>query len=90
MNLRMRGSWSTLRLRALDSIAHPIPGTNPPGGSTSSYLLPPDEDLATAKSMVHFELASLIGFPTVTKVQVKGCLQTLSKNEDVDDSLMGT
>ena len=89
MNLRMRGSWSTLRLQALDSIAHPIP-TNPPGGSTSSYLLLPDEDLATAKSMVRFELASLIGFPTVTKVQVKGCLQTLSKNEDVDDSLMGT
>ena len=54
------------------------------------YLLLPDEDLAMAKLMVHFELASLIGFPTVTKVQVKGGLQTLLKNEDVDDSLMGT
>ena len=73
-----------------DSIVHPIPGTNLPGGSTSSYLLPPDEDLATAKSMVHFELASLIGFPTATKVQVKDGLRTLSKNEDVDDSFMGT
>ena len=70
-----------------DSIAHPIPGTNLPGGSTSSYLLPPDEDLATAKSMVHFELASLIGFPTATEVQVKDGLQTLSKNEDVDETL---
>ncbi|KAI6021496.1 pre-mRNA splicing factor component-domain-containing protein [Pisolithus microcarpus] len=34
-----------------DSIVHPLPGTNLPGGTVSSYVLPPDEDLARAKSM---------------------------------------
>jgi len=70
-----------------DSIAHPIPGTNLPGGSISSYILPPDEDLALAKSMVHLELATSIGFPAATEAQIKDGLQMLSKNEEVDEAV---
>ncbi|KIM69703.1 hypothetical protein SCLCIDRAFT_19504 [Scleroderma citrinum Foug A] len=70
-----------------DSIAHPIPGTNLPGGSVSSYVLPPDEDLALAKSMVHLELATSIGFPAATEAQIKDGLQMLSKNEEVDEAV---
>ncbi|KAI6033209.1 pre-mRNA splicing factor component-domain-containing protein [Pisolithus orientalis] len=69
-----------------DSIAHPLPGTNLPGSTISSYVLPPDEDIARAKSMVHFQLATSIGFPAATEAQVKEGLQTLSKNEEVDEA----
>ncbi|KAL4073836.1 pre-mRNA splicing factor component-domain-containing protein [Scleroderma yunnanense] len=74
-------------LMSHDSIAHPIPGTNRPGSSISSYVLPPDEDLALAKSMIHLELATSIGFPAATEAQVKEGLQTLSKNEEVDEAI---
>ncbi|KAI6002817.1 pre-mRNA splicing factor component-domain-containing protein [Pisolithus albus] len=69
-----------------DSIVHPLPGTNLPGGTVSSYVLPPDEDLARAKSMVHLELATSIGFPAASEAQVKEGLQTLSKSEEVDET----
>ncbi|KAG1715612.1 hypothetical protein ID866_1536 [Astraeus odoratus] len=70
-----------------DSVTHPLPGTNLPGGTVSSYVLPSDEDVAEAKSMVHLELATLIGFPAASEAQVKEGLQTLSQSEEVDGTI---
>ncbi|KAF9227194.1 hypothetical protein BS17DRAFT_775092 [Gyrodon lividus] len=70
-----------------DSIAHPLPGTNVPGGTVSTYEMPPDDDLALAKSEVHVELATSIGFPNATESQLKEGLITLSKNEEYDESV---
>ncbi|KAG1751396.1 pre-mRNA splicing factor component-domain-containing protein [Suillus paluster] len=69
-----------------DSIAHPLPGTNIPGGTPSTYQIPPDDDLAAAKSQIHLELASSIGFPDANEAQVKEGLVTLSSSEEVDES----
>jgi pre-mRNA-splicing factor CDC5/CEF1 len=70
-----------------DSIAHPLPGTNLPGGTVSTYDMPPDDDLALAKSQIHFELGTAIGFPNATEAQLKEGLITLSKNEECDESV---
>ncbi|KIK92662.1 hypothetical protein PAXRUDRAFT_26637 [Paxillus rubicundulus Ve08.2h10] len=70
-----------------DSIAHPLPGTNLPGGTVSTYEIPPDDDLASAKSQVHLELATSIGFPDATESQLKEGLITLSQNEECDESV---
>ncbi|OJA20083.1 hypothetical protein AZE42_02494 [Rhizopogon vesiculosus] len=69
-----------------DSIAHPLPGTNIPGGTPSTYRIPPDEDLAAAKAQIHLELASLIGFPDANETQVKEGLATLSSTEEIDEN----
>ncbi|KIJ18575.1 hypothetical protein PAXINDRAFT_167168 [Paxillus involutus ATCC 200175] len=70
-----------------DTIAHPLPGTNLPGGTVSTYEIPPDDDLASAKSQVHLELATSIGFPDATESQLKEGLITLSQNEEHDESV---
>ncbi|KAL7416874.1 pre-mRNA splicing factor component-domain-containing protein [Mrakia frigida] len=54
-----------------DSIAHPLPGTSKAGGSRSNYDMPDDESLATARSLVHSELATALGFPGANELQVK-------------------
>ena len=54
-----------------DSIAHPLPGTSRAGGSSSSYDMPDDDSLATARALVHAELATALGFPGATEAQVK-------------------
>ncbi|KAG2128957.1 pre-mRNA splicing factor component-domain-containing protein [Suillus bovinus] len=69
-----------------DSIMHPLPGTNIPGGTSSTYRIPPDDDLAAAKSEIHLELALSIGFPDANEAQVKEGLATLSSSEDIDES----
>ena len=70
-----------------DSIAHPLPGTNLPGGTLSTYEMPDDDDLAQAKSQVHLELATTIGFPDATEAQLKEGLITLTNNEEQDESI---
>ncbi|KAF8836877.1 hypothetical protein BDN67DRAFT_1071693 [Paxillus ammoniavirescens] len=70
-----------------DTIAHPLPGTNLPGGTVSTYEIPPDDDLASAKSQVHLELATSIGFPDATESQLREGLITLSQNEEYDESV---
>jgi pre-mRNA-splicing factor CDC5/CEF1 len=70
-----------------DSIAHPLPGTNIPGGTPSTYQIPPDDDLAAAKAQIHLELASSIGFPDANEAQVKEGLSTLSSSEEIDESM---
>ncbi|KAH7888895.1 pre-mRNA splicing factor component-domain-containing protein [Phlebopus sp. FC_14] len=69
-----------------DSITYPLPGTNLPGNTQSSYEIPPDDDLALAKSQIHLELATSIGFPSATEFQLKEGLATLSRSEEVDET----
>ncbi|KAG1899891.1 pre-mRNA splicing factor component-domain-containing protein [Suillus fuscotomentosus] len=69
-----------------DSIVHPLPGTNIPGGTPSTYQIPPDDDLTAAKAQIHLELASSIGFPDANEAQVKEGLVTLSSSEEIDES----
>lgn len=69
-----------------DSIAHPVPGTSRPGGTKSSYVMPSDDDLAAAKFQVHVELASSLGFPDASEVQIREGLVALSKLEELDDT----
>lgn len=69
-----------------DSIAHPLPGTNIPGGTPSTYRIPPDDDLAAAKAQIHLELTALIGFPNANETQVKEGLATLSSTEEINES----
>ncbi|KAF8444791.1 pre-mRNA splicing factor component-domain-containing protein [Boletus edulis BED1] len=70
-----------------DSVAHPLPGTNLPGGTVSMYEMPNDDDLAQAKSQIHLELATAIGFPDATETQLKGGLLTLTNNGEQDESI---
>ena len=70
-----------------DSIAHPLPGTNLPGGTVSTYEMPDDDNLAQAKSQIHIELATAIGFPDATEAQLKEGLVTLINNEEQDESI---
>ncbi|KAG6375501.1 pre-mRNA splicing factor component-domain-containing protein [Boletus reticuloceps] len=70
-----------------DSVAHPLPGTNLPGGTVSTYEIPDDDDLAQAKSQIHLELATAIGFPDATETQLKGGLLTLTNNGEQDESI---
>lgn len=70
-----------------DSIAHPLPGTNLPGGTVSIYEMPDDDDLAQAKSQIHLELGTSVGFPDATEAQLKEGLITLINNEEQDESI---
>ncbi|KAF9463250.1 pre-mRNA splicing factor component-domain-containing protein [Collybia nuda] len=69
-----------------DSIAHPIPGTSRPGATVSHYDIPDDDDVAAAKSAIHLELASTVGFPNANPEQVREGLLALSKAETVDET----
>ncbi|KAF8825634.1 hypothetical protein HHX47_DHR6000138 [Lentinula edodes] len=68
-----------------DSLEHPIPGTSRPGGAKSTYEIPNDESIHAAKSLIHLELASLVGFPEANVDQVREGLIALSKADSVDD-----
>jgi pre-mRNA-splicing factor CDC5/CEF1 len=70
-----------------DSITHPIPGTSRPGGTRSTYNIPSDEDVATAKSEIHLELAGSLGFPNANIEQVREGLAALFRSEDLDQSV---
>ncbi|KAJ3805764.1 pre-mRNA splicing factor component-domain-containing protein [Lentinula aff. lateritia] len=68
-----------------DSLEHPIPGTSRPGGAKSTYEIPNDESIHAAKSLIHLELASLVGFPEANVDQVREGLIALLKADSVDD-----
>ncbi|KAJ3788793.1 pre-mRNA splicing factor component-domain-containing protein [Lentinula aff. detonsa] len=68
-----------------DSLEHPIPGTSRPGSHKSNYEIPDDEAINAAKSLIHLELASMVGFPQANSDQVREGLIALSKAESVDD-----
>jgi pre-mRNA-splicing factor CDC5/CEF1 len=69
-----------------DSIAHPIPGTSRPGATVSNYEIPDDDDVVAAKSAIHLELASAVGFPNANPNQLREGLLALSKAETVDET----
>lgn len=67
-----------------DSIAHPLPGTSRSGAASSSYLPPDDDSLATARSLVHIELATALGFPGANEEQVKRGIVAFTADADAD------
>ncbi|KAL1947486.1 hypothetical protein VTO73DRAFT_13210 [Trametes versicolor] len=70
-----------------DSIAHPIPGTVHPGGSRSAYQIPPDDVLFTARSLIHDELATSLGYPGANEDVLKRGVVALVDPDDIDESL---
>jgi pre-mRNA-splicing factor CDC5/CEF1 len=76
-----------VRLLQHDSIAHPLPGSPLPGNLTSTYDIPSDDDLRLAKSFIHTELTTILGFPGANSAQLQDGLLGLAKAEPVDDTL---
>ncbi|EGG10718.1 uncharacterized protein MELLADRAFT_42168 [Melampsora larici-populina 98AG31] len=54
-----------------DAIVYPVPGGKIAGGGRSTLDPIEDEHLATAKALVHQELADVCGFPGATEDQIK-------------------
>ena len=77
-----------VKLLQHDAIAHPLPGTTLPGGTKSFYEMPEDEYVSEAKSMIHTELASSLGFPNASPSQVSEGLIATAKAEEVDESYL--
>ncbi|EIN07595.1 hypothetical protein PUNSTDRAFT_70360 [Punctularia strigosozonata HHB-11173 SS5] len=74
------------RLLEHDSIAHPVPGTSRPGGSTSQYSMPPDEYIDLAKAAVQTELATALGFPDAKLDQIRQGLAATTNWDEVHES----
>lgn len=70
-----------------DSIAHPVPGTALPGSTKSTYEIPDDDDVSTAKAEIQRELATAVGFPDANVEQVKEGLVTYAQQEELDESV---
>ncbi|KAK7023789.1 cell division control protein Cdc5 [Favolaschia claudopus] len=70
-----------------DSIAHPIPGTLRAGGTVSLYEIPADDDVASAKALIHLELASAVGFTNANPEQLRDGLLALAKAEPTEEPL---
>ena len=77
-----------VKLLQHDAIAFPLPGTNLPGGTKSTYEMPEDELVAQANDLIQAELASSLGFPNATPAQVNEGLSAIAKAEELDDSLL--
>ncbi|KAJ6611767.1 pre-mRNA splicing factor component-domain-containing protein [Mycena sp. CBHHK59/15] len=54
-----------------DAIAHPIPGTSRAGRTLSTYEIPADDDIDAAKTLIHLELASAVGFMNANPKQLR-------------------
>lgn len=67
-----------IQLLQHDAVAHPVAGTSalPPANARKSLAEIPDDDLAAARSMVHSELASSIGFPGASETAVRAAIST--------------
>jgi hypothetical protein len=70
-----------VRIMRRNSIAHPLPGTSLPGGTVSSYEMPPDNAIAAALSEIHLEFVGSLGFPNANWEQVRESIVALSKAE---------
>ena len=73
-----------VQLLSHDAITHPLPGTSLPGQTVTTYNMPLDEDVAAAKSAIHTELASTVGFPNASPEQLREGLLALSKSGSVN------
>ncbi|KAJ3554584.1 hypothetical protein NM688_g3033 [Phlebia brevispora] len=69
-----------------DSVSYPVPGTSHPGNTRSSYVIPADEDMETAKADIQRELAIALGYPDASIDQLREGLSTIAGQEDLDDS----
>lgn len=69
-----------------DSLTYPIAGTSHAGGTQSSYVIPDDEDMHSASSLIQLELASLVGFPSASSDQVREGLMKLAASDPLDAS----
>ena len=78
-------SSELVQLLRHDSIAHPIPGTSLPGGTVSHYQIPDDDAMDTARSEIHKELATSLGFPNANQEQIRDGLAALYKSEPKPD-----
>ncbi|CED83835.1 mRNA splicing protein CDC5 (Myb superfamily) [Phaffia rhodozyma] len=67
-----------------DSIVHPVPGTSRAGGASSTYELPEDDDLATARSLIHSELANSLGFPGANEETLKRGILSIATESGID------
>ncbi|KAJ6547279.1 pre-mRNA splicing factor component-domain-containing protein [Mycena capillaripes] len=70
-----------------DAIAHPIPGTSRAGGTLSTYEMPADDDVDAAKTLIHLELASAVGFTNTSPEQLREGLLALAKVETVEETV---
>jgi pre-mRNA-splicing factor CDC5/CEF1 len=77
---QQRVNVELVRLMQHDSVAHPLPGTSLPGGTTS-YEMPPDDAVAAAMAEIHLEFVGSLGFPNANREQVRDGIVTLSKAE---------
>lgn len=68
-----------------DAITYPLPGTNLPGRTVSTYEQPPDNDVEAARAAIHFELSLAVGFPNANPEQLRDGLLALAKAEAVDE-----
>lgn len=61
-----------------DAVAHPVPGSSalPPAGSRPQLAEMPDDELASARSLIHSELASSIGYPGASEAAVHAAIST--------------
>jgi pre-mRNA-splicing factor CDC5/CEF1 len=76
-----------VQLMHYDAIAHPIPGTTTPGATQTTYEIPADEDIQAARTAIHLELASAVGFPNANPDRLREGLLALSKAETVDEEV---
>lgn len=70
-----------------DSVDHPVPGTSLPGGTKSTYDMPPDDTVSAAKAEIERELAAAIGYPNASAEQLKEGLVTYAQQEELDESV---
>ncbi|KAJ7752145.1 pre-mRNA splicing factor component-domain-containing protein [Mycena metata] len=70
-----------------DAIAHPIPGTSRAGGTLSMYEIPADEDVDAARTLIHLELASAVGFTNANPEQLREGLLAMAKAETPDETI---
>lgn len=68
-----------------DAIAHPLPGTTLPGSTPSTYEMPADEDVEAARTIIHLELASAVGFQNTTPEQLREGLRAIAKANAPDE-----
>jgi pre-mRNA-splicing factor CDC5/CEF1 len=74
--------YELAQLMLHDAIAHPLPGSNIPGGTVSQYDMPEDEYIAAAKDEIHRELGSTLGLPGASSDQLKQVIGTWAADGD--------
>jgi pre-mRNA-splicing factor CDC5/CEF1 len=58
-----------------DAVAHPVAGSSRPGSVGAALAFIPDDDLASARNLVHSELSTAAGFPGATPEQLARALE---------------